>query len=92
MGNGIDLPSVFQDKIIPLLQEYFFGDYGKIGLVLGRGFVSKETTASESTIFARFDYEDSPDLAQREVYRIIWPDEMKKDGQFKEALRLLMNR
>ena len=34
-----DLKWVFQDKIIPLLQEYFYGDYGKIGLVLGKGFV-----------------------------------------------------
>src|SRR5690606_20783560 len=29
------LKSAFQNKIVPLLQEYFFGDYGKIGLVLG---------------------------------------------------------
>ena len=28
-----DLKSAFQNKIIPLLQEYFFGDYGKIGTV-----------------------------------------------------------
>ena len=33
-----DLKSTFQNKIIPLLQEYFFGDYGKIGLVLGKDF------------------------------------------------------
>jgi 5-methylcytosine-specific restriction protein B len=32
------LKHVFQYKIIPLLQEYFFGDYGKIGLVLGKDF------------------------------------------------------
>ena len=34
-----DLKWVFKDKITPLLQEYFYGDYGKIGLVLGNGFV-----------------------------------------------------
>ena len=33
------LRNAFKDKIIPLLQEYFFGDYGKIALVLGEGFV-----------------------------------------------------
>ena len=32
------LKNVFQNKIIPLLQEYFYGDYGKIGLVLREGF------------------------------------------------------
>ncbi|MCU4173795.1 AAA family ATPase [Carboxylicivirga sp. N1Y90] len=37
-----DLKLVFKDKIIPLLQEYFYGDYGKIGLVLGKGFVEKK--------------------------------------------------
>ncbi len=37
-----DLTLVFKDKIIPLMQEYFYGDYGKIGLVLGKGFVEKK--------------------------------------------------
>ena len=32
------LQSTFQNNIIPLLQEYFYGDYNKIGLVLGEGF------------------------------------------------------
>jgi 5-methylcytosine-specific restriction endonuclease McrBC GTP-binding regulatory subunit McrB len=40
MNNDIKaLRNAFKDKIIPLLQEYFFGDYGKIALVLGEGFV-----------------------------------------------------
>lgn len=33
------LKNVFKDKIIPLLQEYFYGDYKKIYYVLGPGFV-----------------------------------------------------
>lgn len=36
------LKSVFKDNIIPLLQEYFYGDYSRIGLVLGEGFVRVE--------------------------------------------------
>lgn len=36
-----DIKQAFQNKIIPLLQEYFYGDYGKIGLVLGEGFLKK---------------------------------------------------
>lgn len=34
-----DLKLRFKNSIIPLLQEYFFGDYGKIGLILGPGFI-----------------------------------------------------
>lgn len=44
-----DLKNVFKDKIIPLLQEYFYGDYKKIYYVLGPGFVEKKTG---KTIFA----------------------------------------
>jgi len=39
---GIDslpkLQKVFKDRILPLLQEYFYNDYEKLGLVLGDGF------------------------------------------------------
>lgn len=33
------LKEVFQKNIVPLLQEYFYGDYAKIGAVLGHDFV-----------------------------------------------------
>jgi hypothetical protein len=55
-----DLELVFKDKIIPLLQEYFFGDYGKIGLVIGSGFVKRKEPKSE--LFAEFDYENVGEL------------------------------
>ncbi len=32
---GADFVDIFRNKIVPLLQEYFFEDYGKIRLVLG---------------------------------------------------------
>lgn len=41
------LTNVFKDKIIPLLQEYFYGDYKKIYYVLGLGFV-KEIPENEN--------------------------------------------
>ncbi|WP_205679228.1 AAA family ATPase [Brumimicrobium aurantiacum] len=33
-----DLKNVFKDKVIPLLQEYFFGDYSKMEMVIGSYF------------------------------------------------------
>ncbi|MDK2773092.1 MAG: AAA family ATPase, partial [Flavobacterium sp.] len=66
-----DLKTVFQDKIIPLLQEYFFGDYGKIGLVLGKGFVKLKEYQKETTVFADFDTDSATDFEERNVYEII---------------------
>lgn len=34
-----ELKSVFRNKLLPLLQEYFYGDWGKIRLIVGKGFV-----------------------------------------------------
>ncbi|MDR2580989.1 MAG: AAA family ATPase [Fibromonadaceae bacterium] len=64
-----DLKRVFKDKIIPLLQEYFFGDYGKIGLVLGKEFVEKISNVK----FADFEYESS-ELEDKLVYRLKYSD------------------
>lgn len=86
---GADLRGVFQNKIIPLLQEYFFGDYGKIGLVLGRGFVERVQHERGNNVFAEFDYDEASDLADRLVYRLHMPDSMTS-VQFDQALQLLM--
>lgn len=82
----------FYKNIIPLLQEYFFGDYGKIGLVLGRGFVKKKDPMS--SVFAAFhDYEN--EYSDRESYEIIdyrKPNTISDNGMtFIEAINLLMN-
>jgi 5-methylcytosine-specific restriction protein B len=69
-----DLKTAFYKSIIPLLQEYFYGDYGKIGLVLGRGFV--ETVTSQKP-FADFEYEASETLSDRVVYQI---KDYRKEG------------
>lgn len=36
-----DLQTVFGNKILPLLQEYFYNDFEKLGLVLGDNFFEK---------------------------------------------------
>lgn len=64
-----DLKIVFQYKIIPLLQEYFFGDYGKIGLVLGDDFVEAEKK-SVGDIFASFEGDQGSEYEDRITYKI----------------------
>lgn len=54
------LANAFNNKILPLLQEYFYGDYGKIGLVLGKGFVEKQK--NDKINFADFAYENANDF------------------------------
>lgn len=65
-----DLKHAFQDKILPLLQEYFFGDYGKIGLVLGDGFVEVEKDVNGANIFATFKGDNGHEYEDRIIYNI----------------------
>ncbi|MCD8453785.1 EVE domain-containing protein [Tenacibaculum finnmarkense genomovar ulcerans] len=59
-GDTTKLATVFNNNVIPLLQEYFYGDYGKIGLVLGKGFIRKKE--NNKINFADFKYENSNDF------------------------------
>lgn len=38
-SNGDDLKNIFKNNIIPLLQEYFYGNYENIYCILGNGFI-----------------------------------------------------
>ncbi len=59
----------FYKNIIPLLQEYFFGDFAKIGLVLGKGFVREKT--SETNVFADFDHDNKHDFEEKMIFEIV---------------------
>lgn len=61
----------FYKNIVPLLQEYFYGDFGKIGLVLGNGFIRRKTWDKDLDSFADFDHESSAEFEERDVYEII---------------------
>lgn len=81
------LKSAFQNKIIPLLQEYFFGDYGKIGLILGQKFFENDVD-SEVKFKDFFDYSDDG-FSDRRIYHFKNLSKMKNED-FKLAILDLM--
>ena len=86
--DGLKL--AFQNKIIPLLQEYFFGDYGKIGLVLGKGFFVKQGELIKYK-FAEFDYADANDFSERPIFKIKnFTMNESSDEAFIDAINLLL--
>ncbi len=65
---------MFRNKVIPLLQEYFYDDYEKIRLVLGddgkseeNQFVTKKTP--EQNLFKGRDFDDEND-DEKYIYEI----------------------
>lgn len=60
--NSFDeLKFVFKDSIIPLLEEYFFGDFGKIGLVIGGEFIKHKDTKTKFP--SNFKYGEDNDIS-----------------------------
>jgi len=70
-----DLINTFKDKVLPLLEEYFFGDFGKIGLILGNSFVRKDV--NDDFDFATFDGYNNQiqDLKERPIFKILPSDQ-----------------
>ncbi len=81
-----DFKSSFKNEIIPLLQEYFYNDCGKIGLILGRGFVREKEISkmAQKNIFADFDTRNEIEVIKS--YELIPFDEV----DFNNALYLLL--
>ncbi len=81
------LKAVFENNIIPLLQEYFYHDYEKIALVLGEGFVSLPTDTASKIRFAKFSATqlETPDNGKRFELR-------KEITDIEAAIELLLNR
>jgi Cdc6-like AAA superfamily ATPase len=84
-----DLQRVFYRNIIPLLEEYFYGDKGKIQLVLGQGFIKQAEHSGETDLFAQSDYDDSI-FEDREVWELSkrWRN---NEEAFEEVLNMLLN-
>lgn len=71
----------FKDKIIPLLQEFFYNDYEKLGLLLGDRFIQTELTINNN-LFAPFKNGSGlrNQYTNKGVYKISEPSSWTSDA------------
>lgn len=83
-----DFKSSFKNEIIPLLQEYFYNDYSRIGLILGKGFVREKeiSKVNQQNIFADFETRNEMDIL-KSFQLIPFDDEI---FNFENALETLL--
>lgn len=84
--NQEELRNTFKNNIIPLLQEYFYGDYEKIGMILGTGFFDAVENFDHS-LFAKFQTQNYPEAGSFIRLKTI-------DDEFNiiDAIKILMNK
>jgi predicted ester cyclase len=91
VANIDQLKQAFQSSIIPLLQEYFFGDYGKIGLVLGQGFFAVQEATDDENFFAEFNDYELDGILDKKVYHLIDVTQLD-DAPFTELVLAILPR
>jgi hypothetical protein len=62
-----DLRKVMCNKVIPLLQEYFYADFARIGLIIGSAFLEIN---QEKTFFMKILGYDSSELEDKIVFKL----------------------
>ena len=87
------MKEAFKKQIIPLLQEYFYGDYGKIQLVLGEEFCNGEKKQSNGK-FAKLkkgsksESYDTSGFDEKVIYKI---EKIDKKFDIVNAIKILLN-
>lgn len=86
-----DLMNCFKEEIIPLLQEYFYGDYSKMCLVLGKGFVEidLDKSSEDENYFANADHDFLDGFLEKQVWKI---NQITTEGEFLKAIEILLNK
>jgi 5-methylcytosine-specific restriction protein B len=77
--NSLDsLRNVFANKVIPLLQEYFYGDYAKMEMVIGPDFFNIKDTSKIKFAVRPEDFESAGKTYQIKILndKISMTDEM----------------
>jgi hypothetical protein len=80
------LRNVFSNKVIPLLQEYFYGDYAKMEMVIGPDFFNSEKRKKKVT-FAVLNEDVEIPIGNYELMNILDPS-----FNFDSAINRLLNR
>jgi hypothetical protein len=85
--NLDDLRNTFANKIIPLLQEYFYGDYGKMEMVIGSAFFEVKEVSKVKFAVKSDDFD-----AEGKVYHIknLMDKSVLSDEDFTQALKQLI--
>lgn len=66
-----EIKSIFLNKILPLLQEYFYGNWGKIQLIIGKEFV--EIKKESINFLSVNNYEDYEEYDDKPIYNFTHP-------------------
>lgn len=83
--NVDQLKTAFANKIIPLLKEYFYGDYGRVGLILGKLFID---VIAEKSTFMPIDKYEIGDLEDKTIFSVKDVYKME-DNEFITAVKAI---
>lgn len=83
------LKEAFTNKIIPLLQEYFYHDYEKLALILGEGFVECIEPKESKVEFARWN---GKTLEKPETSRLFKIKKFDDNFNILDSIKHLLNR
>jgi len=65
------LSSIFKQKIIPQLQEYFFDDWSKINMILNANGMLQPKAVERSTLFPNVNTESEGFLEEQQTWELV---------------------